>query len=317
MLRYAVVVLFALAGVSHALSDAEKAVKPKSVCDKKASDCLSFPNSFKCAMSFKNITGIKEIKILDIIPDLINQPGVTLTDEINEELVKREINFPAFDIADVCSNKIKARKRSNARCYAFLADYAEEDIDSCDTGLITGDGDEINEGTVGDALCERMFNFTFPDEATRKKAYAEPWGTGPWACPKPEGWPKLKDIPESEQDAYKKCLREGGQKGVSIGAYHSYCGTDWQEVATGSGKSRKPLNLKKTLCCNKPADPVCEGGKITGNADAPLSEKAKLERYCKRRPLTLGCPCPELPLKPRYRPCNSGEKFNKVCAKKK
>merc|ERR1711884_288302 len=83
MLRYAFVVLFALAGVSHALSDAEKAVKPKSVCDKKASDCLSFPNSFKCAMSFKNISN--EIKILDIIPDLINQPGVTLTPDIEEE----------------------------------------------------------------------------------------------------------------------------------------------------------------------------------------------------------------------------------------
>merc|ERR1719392_493281 len=41
------------------------------------------------------------LNILDIIPDLINQPGVNLTDEINEELVEREINFPAFDIADV------------------------------------------------------------------------------------------------------------------------------------------------------------------------------------------------------------------------
>merc|ERR1712117_463733 len=84
MLRYAVMVLFALAGVSHALSDAEKAVKPKSECDKKASNCLSFPNSFKCAMSFKNLTD--DINILDIIPDLINQPGVTLTDDITKEL---------------------------------------------------------------------------------------------------------------------------------------------------------------------------------------------------------------------------------------
>merc|ERR1712154_325540 len=142
MLRYAFVVFLAVAGVSHALSDAEKAVKPKSECDKKASNCLSFPNSFKCAMSFKNLTD--DINILDIIPDLINQPGVTLTDEIKEELVEREINFPAFDIADVCSNKIKARKRSNARCYAFLQDYADENIDSCDTGLIRSDGEEIN-----------------------------------------------------------------------------------------------------------------------------------------------------------------------------
>ena len=72
-------------------------------------------------MSFKNLTGTGEISILDIIPDLINQPGVTLTDDIEEELKEREINFPAFDIADVCSNKIKARKRSNARCYAFVS----------------------------------------------------------------------------------------------------------------------------------------------------------------------------------------------------
>merc|ERR1719245_1592733 len=119
----------------------------------------------------KPIKGKHDINVLDIIPDLINQPGVNLTDEINEELVEREINFPAFDIADVCGNKITARKRSNARCYAFLQDYADEDIDSCDTGLITSDGEEINEGTVGDALCERMFNFTFPDEATRRKMY--------------------------------------------------------------------------------------------------------------------------------------------------
>merc|ERR1712117_595042 len=180
MLRYAVVVLFAVAGVSHALSDAEKAVKPKSECDKKASNCLSFPNSFKCAMSFKdlNISGKKEIKILDIIPDIINQPGVELTEEITDELKNRSINFEAFDIADVCGNKIVARKRSNARCYAFLQDYADEEIDSCDTGLITSDGEEINAGTVGDALCERLFNFTFPDEATRKKWHARDWGTG-------------------------------------------------------------------------------------------------------------------------------------------
>merc|ERR1712117_408613 len=97
----------------------EKAVKPKSECDKKASNCLSFPNSFKCAMSFKNISN--EIKILDIIPDLINQPGVELTPEIEEELDTRDINFPAFDISDLCgTNKIKAKIRSNARCYAFL-----------------------------------------------------------------------------------------------------------------------------------------------------------------------------------------------------
>jgi len=266
MLRYAFVVLFAVAGVSHALSDAEKAVKPKSECDKKASNCLSFPNSFKCSMAFKNLTkatkGNQEINILDIIPDLINQEGVTLTDEIKEELVEREINFPAFDIADVCGNKITARKRSNARCYAFLQDYADEEINSCDTGLITGDGEEINEGTVGDALCERMFNFTFPDEATRTKRYARAWRTGGKAC-------KADD---------EKCKKDGEKEGVAIGAYHSYCGTDWQEVATGTGKSRKTLDLKKPLCCTKPAGTV----------------------------------------KPKYWPCDLRlDKVDKVCEKKK
>ena len=74
-------------------------------------------------MSFKdlNIIGKKEIKILDIIPDIINQPGVELTEEITDELKNRSINFEAFDIADVCGNKITARKRSNARCYAFVS----------------------------------------------------------------------------------------------------------------------------------------------------------------------------------------------------
>merc|ERR1712117_838166 len=144
-------------------------------------------------MSFKNLTD--DINILDIIPDLINQPGVTLTGDITKELDEREINFPAFDIADVCGNKIKARKRSNARCYAFLQDYADEDIDSCDTGLITSDGEEINEGTVGDALCERLFNFTFPDEAERKKMYAQDWGTGFRVC----GKKPVKTAPKSEK----------------------------------------------------------------------------------------------------------------------
>jgi len=260
MLRYAVVVVFlAVAGVSHALSDAEKAVKPKSECEKKASNCLSFPNSFKCAMSFKNLnlTGTIEIGILDIIPDLINQPGVTLTQEITDELKEREINFPAFDIADVCGNRIKARKRSNARCYAFLQDYADEEIDSCETGLITSDGEEINEGTVGDALCERLFNFYFPDEATRKKMYEEDWRTGPKGfkerrasgiCGDP---PKPKLIKGSK---WLECIKKYPE--VKVGAYHSYCGTDWQEVATGTGKSRKTLDLKRKLCCNKPAGTV-------------------------------------------------------------
>jgi len=281
MLRYVVVVLLAVAGVSHALSDAEKAVKPKSVCEKKASDCLSFPNSFKCAMMLKrdmtlpNRELIKRFKakeplgvsILDIIPDLINQPGVNVTDEIQEELDKREINFPAFDIADVCGNKITARKRSNARCYAFLQDYADEPIDSCETGLITSDGEEVTAGTVGDALCERAYNIKFPDEGVRKK-----WEKRDW---------KLWD--------------------VTIGAYHSYCGTDWQEVATGSGKTRKTLDLKRRICCSKPKNPKCKNGKITGNAP-PLAAG----ETCEVHAIRLTCDCPtadQLPLKPKYGLC--------------
>merc|ERR1712012_572818 len=218
-------------------------------------------NSFKCAMSFKNLTD--DINILDIIPDLINQPGVTLTDEIKEELVEREINFPAFDIADVCGNKITARKRSNARCYAFLQDYADEEIDSCDTGLITSDGEEINEGTVGDVLCERLFNHTFPDEATRIKMYEKPWNTGEGVGTSERGLRACGEKPPKDAKEKRKtrfnCLKELNEAKyppVYIGAYHSYCGTDWQEVATGTGKSRKTLDLKKPLCCTNPAGTV-------------------------------------------------------------
>jgi len=296
-----VVVLFAVAGISHALSDAEKAVKPKSECDAKASNCLSFPNSFKCAMAFKNLGEVKygkgkyETKILDIIPDLINQPGVELTDEIKVELEEREINFPAFDIADVCGNKIQARKRSNARCYAFLQDYAEEPLDSCDTGLITSDGEEINEGTVGDALCERAFNFnlTFLDEAAREEQYHRVWE------------------PSTE---------------IKIGAYHSYCGTDWQEVATGTGKSRKPLDLELPLCCVRFPDPRCKDGVITslgfwpkcGPKKGPCERNArplKEGQTCEKRPQSLGCPCPQKKKQAYYKSCNK-KPFNRKCDKK-
>ena len=81
-------------------------------------------------MAFKNLTESdgSDIKILDIIPDLIDQPGVDLTPEIIEELKNRTINFEAFDINDVCPgngvtgkdrlDKIAlAKKRANARCY--------------------------------------------------------------------------------------------------------------------------------------------------------------------------------------------------------
>ena len=43
----------------------------------------------------------------------------------DHKLEEREINFEAFDIADVCGNKIQARKRSNARCYAFVSEFIE------------------------------------------------------------------------------------------------------------------------------------------------------------------------------------------------
>ena len=89
-----------------------------------------------------------------------------------------------------------------------LNDFAEEDIDSCDTGLITSDGEEINEGTVGDALCERMFNFTYPTEAERKVWYAKRWSTGAGVCRKDS----------------KACIERKEKEGVIIGAYHSYCG---------------------------------------------------------------------------------------------
>ena len=237
-------------------------------------------------MAFKNLTKIDgEIKILDIIPDLINQEGVELTDDITEELEEREINFEAFDIEDVCDNKITARKRSNARCYAFVSsfmismqltlassvddllqlnDYAEEDLDSCDTGLITSDGEHVDEGTVGDALCERAFNLTNVDEATREKARKNAWIIAL----------------------------------VEIGAFHSYCGTDWQEVAVGKGKDRKPLNLKRKMCCFKRPDPKCKDGLISEG------------RY-------KGKPCPTESNKPKYRPCSGSKNFNKVCDNKK
>merc|ERR1712117_573420 len=53
-------------------------------------------------MSFKNLTD--DINILDIIPDLINQPGVTLTDEIKEELIERERMFN-FTFPDEATRK--------------------------------------------------------------------------------------------------------------------------------------------------------------------------------------------------------------------
>ena len=186
-----------------------------------------------------------------------------------------------------------------------LNDFAEEDIDSCDTGLITSDGEEINEGTVGDALCERMFNFTYPTEAERKVWYAKRWSTGAGVCRKDS----------------KACIERKEKEGVIIGAYHSYCGTDWQEVATGTGKARKTLDLERPLCCFKSADPVCKDGKVIkayasakGLAKKPNEAEGET---CETHPFKFGCPCPELPIKPKYWPCRPGVRFNRVCEKKK
>merc|ERR1712117_688878 len=127
----------------------EDTVKPEEVCEQDAEQCLSAPTSFKCAMMFKNLTG----------------------QTLKEELDKKEINFKAFKIADVCPSgsdetqegKLKrlkqfkaAEKRANARCYAFLNEYSEEPLDSCDTGLIEEDGSDAQ--TVGDHLCKRAYD---------------------------------------------------------------------------------------------------------------------------------------------------------------
>ena len=209
-----------------------------------------------------------------------------------------------------------------------LQDYADEEIDSCDTGLITRDGEEINEGTVGDVLCERLFNHTFPDEATRIKMYEKPWNTGEGVGTSERGLRACGEKPPKDAKEKRKtrfnCLKELNEAKyppVYIGAYHSYCGTDWQEVATGSGKSRKPLNLKKTLCCQKKPDPVCKDGKIlkTSAGSKGLARKlnTKKGQTCADFPLGFGCPCPELPMKPKYVTCEYLRGYNSKCAKKK
>ena len=86
---------------------------------------------------------------------------------------------------------------------------------------------------TGDALCEHMFNFTFRAEATSKKRYTRFWATGAKACRKPDGKPET--WTKKEKDELEKCQKRREKEGVSIGAYHSYCSTDWQEVATGAG----------------------------------------------------------------------------------
>ena len=88
----------------------------------------SCSTAFKCAMMFKNLTDLP-LKVLDIIPDLIAQND---DPEIQRELDEKEINFEAFEIDDVCpapgvtggqrlKSINKAKKRANARCYAFVS----------------------------------------------------------------------------------------------------------------------------------------------------------------------------------------------------
>merc|ERR1719245_1281987 len=101
--------------------------------------------------------------------------------------------------------------------------------------------------------------------------YEKPWNTGfvankeraVRACGErpPKGG---KNSHGMDKLARIKCLGDvENYPPVHIGAYHSYCGTDWQEVATGKGKSRVTLDLKRPMCCKKDKTPVCEGGIIT------------------------------------------------------
>jgi hypothetical protein len=97
-------------------------------------------------MMFVNLTKIGTPKIIDIIPDIINQDPPK---EVKEELEKRSINYAAFKIPDACptdgaiqiqilkNEKLtpkkgiaemeklykKAEKRANARCYAFVSSH--------------------------------------------------------------------------------------------------------------------------------------------------------------------------------------------------
>merc|ERR1712110_621085 len=119
---------------------------------------------------FKNLTDLP-LKVLDIIPDLIAQNP---DPAVKAELQEKEITFEAFEIEDVCPTPDlaagdrlkqvnKAKKRSNARCYAFLSDYSKSNLESCDTGLISSKDSKAQ--TVGDVLCERaytLYNYESP-----------------------------------------------------------------------------------------------------------------------------------------------------------
>jgi len=162
-----IALLFACVALCASQNQAQE-VPDKEVCEADVDDCVSSNTAFKCAMMFKNLTDLP-LKVLDIIPDLIAQNDNA---EIQEELAEKEISFEAFEIDDVCpapgvtgGQRLKqinqAKKRANARCYAFLSDYASSSLSSCDLGLIANKDSKAE--TVGDVLCERAYdayNFT-------------------------------------------------------------------------------------------------------------------------------------------------------------
>jgi len=169
MQYYKIALSFACVALCASQNQAQD-VQPKDVCEADINDCKSSETSFKCMMAFKNLTDLP-IKVLDIIPDLIGQNPEP---EIKAELQKKEITFEAFEIEDACPQPggsagdrlkqiNKAKKRSNARCYAFLSDYAKSNLESCDTGLISSKDSKAQ--TVGDVLCERaysLYNYESP-----------------------------------------------------------------------------------------------------------------------------------------------------------
>jgi len=164
-----IALLFACVALCASQNQAQE-VPDKAVCEADVDDCVSSNTAFKCAMMFKNLTDLP-LKVLDIIPDLIAQND---DPEITAELEKKEISFEAFEIDDVCpapgvtgGQRLKqinqAKKRANARCYAFLSDYASSSLSSCDLGLIANKDSKAE--TVGDVLCERAYDaYNFPSE---------------------------------------------------------------------------------------------------------------------------------------------------------
>merc|ERR1712088_928023 len=125
----AIALFFACVALCASQNQAQQ-VPDKEVCEADVDNCIASTTAFKCSMMFKNLTDLP-LKVLDIIPDLIAQNN---DPEIQEELAEKEISFEAFEIDDVCpapgvtggqrlKQINKAKKRANARCYAFLSDY--------------------------------------------------------------------------------------------------------------------------------------------------------------------------------------------------